>query len=58
MSQQVDNKTTKQVRIDAGYHHLIKIKAAKTGRTIKELVEGFIAEGLGTDYQKHGKEKK
>lgn len=51
-SRQIDKKVTKQVRIDAGLHKLLKVKAAKQGKTIRELVEGFIVEGLGTDYQK------
>ena len=57
MSQQVDKKPTKQVRIDSGLHRLLKIKVAESGETIRELVEGFIVEGLGTDYQKNDKEK-
>ena len=57
MSQQIDKKPTKQVRIDSGLHRLLKIKVAESGETIRELVEGFIVEGLGTDYQKNDKEK-
>jgi len=48
----VDKKSSIQVRIDRGLHQLLKIKAKKTKRTLKALVEGFIVEGLGTDYQK------
>ncbi len=51
-SQQSDQRETKQVRLDSGLHRLLKIKAAKARRTIKELLESFIVEGLGTDYQK------
>ena len=52
MNRKIEHKTTMQVVIDAGYHHLRKIKAANARKTIKELLEGFIVEGLGTDYQK------
>lgn len=33
---------TKQIRIDTGYHTLLKIKAAKSGMSIKTLLEGYI----------------
>ncbi len=46
MSRQVDNKYTKQVRIDSSLHRLLKIEAAKSNRTIKELVEEGLAEVL------------
>jgi len=49
MSGESDRKTTKQVRIDSGVHMYLKIKAAKTGKTIRELVEGCLAELLATD---------
>lgn len=45
-SRQIDQRSTKQVRIDIGYRDLLKLKAAKSGMTIKELLEGYIAEGL------------
>lgn len=43
-SRQSDKKLTKQVRIDTGYHTLLKIKAAKEGVPIKTLLEGYIAD--------------
>lgn len=43
---QSDTKTTKQVRIDAGLHHLLKVRAATEKTTIKELLEGILAELL------------
>ena len=43
---QSDKNLTKQIRIDSGYHSLLKIKAAKSGMSIKTLLEGFIIEGL------------
>jgi len=46
MSQQVDKKLTKQVRIDSSMHYLLKVKAAKSGRTIRELVEEGLSEVL------------
>jgi len=46
MSQQVDKKPTKQVRIDSSMHQLLKIKAARSGRTIRELVEEGLSEVL------------
>ena len=43
---QIDKKTTKQVRIDAGLHQLLKIKAAEQGESIKGLLEGYLADIL------------
>lgn len=43
---QNDKNLTKQVRIDTGYHTLLKIKAAKSGISIKTLLEGLIIEDL------------
>lgn len=41
-SRQIDTKLTKQVRIDAGWHQLIKIRASERNISIKELIqEGF-----------------
>lgn len=45
-SQQSDKNSTKQIRIDAGLHQLLKIKAAKAGMSIKTLLEGHLAELL------------
>ena len=41
-----DKNLTKQIRIDAGLHQLLKIEAAKSNRSIKELVEESLAELL------------
>lgn len=46
-NRQIDIKTTKQVRIDTGYHTLLKIKAATDRKTIKQLLEEVITEILG-----------
>lgn len=45
-NRQIDKKLTKQIRIDTGYHTLLKIKAAKAGVSIKTLLEGYIADIL------------
>jgi len=42
-SKQVDNKNTKQIRIDSGWHKLLKIDAAKAGISIRELVEACLS---------------
>ncbi len=46
MNESVDKKSTMQVRIDAGLHHLLKQKAAAEKTTIKVLIEGALAELL------------
>lgn len=46
MNRQIDKKLTKQIRIDAGVHQLLKIKAARAGMTIKTLLEGYLADLL------------
>lgn len=48
-SRQVDNKVTKQVRIDVGLHRILKIDTAKTGESIKERLDRYICEGLEKD---------
>lgn len=49
MSKFVDKKLTKQIRIDSGLHQLLKVKAAKSGMSIKTLLEGFLAELLAVE---------
>lgn len=46
---QIDKNSSKQVRIDSGIHQLLKIKAAKSGMTIKEALEGCLADFLALD---------
>jgi len=46
MNQQSDKKSTKQIRIDAGLHHLLKVKSASESTNIKTLVEGCLGELL------------
>ncbi len=48
-SQQIDKNLTKQIRIDAGLHQLLKIKAAKSGMSIKTLLEGLIIKDLADE---------
>ncbi len=48
-SRQIDKKLTMQIRIDTGYHTLLKIKAAKSGMTIKALLEEYLADLLAIE---------
>jgi len=47
--QKSDKKSTMQVRLDSGFHRLLKISAAKSGRTLKNVLEECIAEYLGSN---------
>lgn len=49
---QIDKKTTKQVRIDAGLHQLLKVYAAESKLTIKELLEDCLSDLLAIDKPK------
>lgn len=51
-NRQSDNKTTRQVRIDAGLHRLLKLKATGAGMSIKHLLEGYLAELLAVEEKK------
>lgn len=44
--QKSDKEPTMQVRLDCGLHRLLKISAAKSGRTLKSVLEECIAEYL------------
>jgi len=46
---QIDKKSTKQIRIDIELHRLLKTKAAKSGTSIKTLLEGYLAEMLAVE---------
>lgn len=46
---QIDKKSTKQIRIDAGLHILLKLKATKAGVSIKTLLEGYLADLLAVE---------
>ena len=52
---QSDKNLAKQVRIDAGLHHLLKLEAAKRSMSIKTLLEGVLAELLEVKGEKGGK---
>lgn len=45
-NRQIDNKTTKQIRIDSEVHRLLKIGASKVQRSIKELSDEYLLDGL------------
>lgn len=47
--QQIDQRSTKQVRIDTGLHKLLKLKATEAGISIKGLLEEFLAEILAVE---------
>lgn len=42
-NRQSDTKSTKQVRIDIGWHQLLKLEATKAGITIKELLDDILS---------------
>lgn len=48
---QSDKKATRQVRIDAELHYLLKMKAAKSKTTIRNLLEGCLVDLLAVDRQ-------
>ena len=52
MSRQIDTKSTKQIRIDIGWHKILKVLAAEDGKTIKELVEACLTETLSPTINK------
>lgn len=45
-NRQIDTKITKQVRVDSGWHKLLKIRATEDGKTIKEVLEELLSEYL------------
>lgn len=45
-NRQSDIKTTKQIRIDSGYHQILKLEATKAGISIKELLDGIVSDWL------------
>lgn len=42
----VDQRSTKQIRVDSGYHQLLSFVARKRSMTIKELLGEYIVDGL------------
>ena len=51
-SKQVDTNDTKPVRLDVGWHKILKVDAARAEITIKELLEACLTEA----YEKIRKE--
>ena len=51
-SNKIDKNLTKQIRIDTGLHQLLKVKAAKSGMSIKTLLEGYLADLLTVEEEK------
>ena len=45
-NRQIDNKSTKQIRIDSELHRLLKIKTSSLSTSIKTHLEGLIIEDL------------
>lgn len=52
-NRKIDEKTTKQVVIDAGLHKLLKIKATEAGQSIREFLEGHLADILEVKSEKN-----
>lgn len=52
-SKQVNKNLTKLIRIDAGYHKLLKMRATNECRSIKELVEDIFVEALSLETSDH-----
>ncbi len=48
-NREIEEKKTKQIVIDIGYHQMIRILAAKRSMTIKTLVEGLIADEVAKE---------
>lgn len=48
-NRKIEEKTTKDIRIDAGLHQLLKLEATKRSMTIKTLLEGYLAELLAVE---------
>lgn len=49
---QIDKNKSKQVRIDVGIHKLLKIYCAKSGETLRSVIEGCLADVLGVGIDK------
>jgi hypothetical protein len=43
-NRKIDQKTTKQLVVDTGYHELLKVEAAKAHTSIKSFLEGYLGE--------------
>lgn len=45
-NREIARNAVKQVVIDAGLHRLLKIRASEAGQSVKELLEGVLADVL------------
>lgn len=50
-SKQVNKNLTKLIRIDAGYHQLLKMRACETRKSIKHLIEEVLGDYLQLPYK-------
>ncbi len=48
-SQGDSDVTTKQVRIDTGLHHMLKVRAAQKGTSIKKIIEDLFEDTLAVE---------
>lgn len=46
INRQIDTKTTMQVLLDTGLHKLLKLESVRTGKTIRELLDGIVSDWL------------
>ncbi len=51
-NRQIDTNKTKQIRIDSELHRLLKIKATTAGISIKDFLEGYLADLLALEEKK------
>lgn len=54
-NRKIDQKTTKQVVIDIGYWEMLKVRATKAHMSIKEFLEGILAEVFAVEEKKNDK---
>jgi len=54
INREINPKTVKQVVIDAGIHRLLKIRASEAGQSVKELLEGVLADYLAVKGDENG----
>ncbi len=57
MNRKIDQKRVKQVVTDSGLHQIAKIKAAKSGTTIRSVIENVLAEILAIENNENEQKK-
>jgi len=57
MTSRVDQKVTKQVKLDAEWHRQFKIASAKAGVSIRELMEACFTESQDRVWNDYGLRK-